>query len=84
MEKVVDLFYSKSRFKDKIIAVKQLCDLLLTELDNENIDLYIIFDYLHEITGKIAILIRWIKYLRLEELAKELNNKDIGNGEMDK
>jgi len=84
MEKVVDLFYSKSRFKSKLIQIRQLIDLLLKELDNENLDLYIIFDYVYSIQTNTTVLYRWLKKLALEELEKKReikeNDKELSKG----
>jgi len=83
MEKVVDLFYTRGRFKDKIIALKQVADLLLIELDKENVDTYLVYDYVHQMMGFILIMIRWLKKIRLEELKKEKNKEQLDK-ELDK
>jgi len=73
MEKVVDLFYTRPRFKDRLLKIRQLIDLVLKELDNENLDLYIVFDYVHSIQANTTVLVRWLRKLMLEEIKKKEN-----------
>jgi hypothetical protein len=81
MEKITDLFYSKGRLKDRVIEIKQVVDLLLKELDKEEWDLYMIANYVLELSGHISVVSRWLRKIRLDELEKEKLNKELDKRE---
>jgi hypothetical protein len=80
--KITDLFYSKGRLKDRVIEIKQVVDLLLKELEKEEWDLYLIADYVLELSGHISVVSRWIRKIRLEEIEKDKSNNELGKGKV--
>jgi hypothetical protein len=81
MEKITDLFYSKGKLKDRVLEIKQVVDLLLKELDKEDWDLYLIANYILELSGHISVVSRWVRKIRLDELEKEKSNKELDKRE---
>jgi len=77
MKKITDLFFSKGRLKDRVIEIRQVVDLLLKELDKEEWDLYLIANYVLELSGHISVVSRWVRKIRLDELEKEKNNREL-------
>jgi len=75
MEQLIDLFYTRARFRDRVIEIKQLTDLILKELENETVDMGLLADYILEMSGHISVLSRWLKKMRLEQIEKQKENK---------
>jgi hypothetical protein len=82
MEKITDLFYSKGRLKDRVIEIKQVVDLLLKELEKEDWDLYLIANYILELSGHISVVSRWIRKIRLDEIEKQKTDKGLDKGKV--
>jgi len=75
MRKLSDLFYSRARFKDRVIAIKQVVDLIEKEIQNEEWDLGLIADYILELSGHISVLSRWVRKIVMLELEKKKETK---------
>ena len=82
MRKLSDLFYSRARFKDRVIAIKQVVDLIEKEIQNEEWDLGLIADYILELSGHISVLSRWVRKIVMLEMEKKKESKVEDTGKV--